>query len=134
MVKLDTFRFALMGLRRVRPSSSVTCTAGMVLVTKPGVEEVTVTVRVHVAPALMLRVPGVLVQLIVLKPVPGLRVPFWQAADFVTAFVVVTPAGRMSVTLTLCKAVSLGAMILIVKTLVPLGAILGLLKVFDPVT
>src|ERR1700690_2090268 len=140
MVKLETFRVAVRFAERVRPSSSVTCGEGvvavMVFVTCPGVEDVTVTVRVQVNPALMLSTPEEPVQVIVLRPVPGLRVPFKQFALLVTAFVVVTPAGRLSVTLTLCKAVSLGAMILIVMTLVPPGAMLAIaapLNCFEPV-
>jgi hypothetical protein len=55
---LDTFKEAVSGAARLRVmvllSTPLTCAAGMVLVTKPSVDEVTVQVKVHTAPAAML--------------------------------------------------------------------------------
>ena len=131
--KFDTFKVAVSGADRLRVielvSTPLTWAVDIELVTKPGVVDVTVTVRVHVAPALM--VPPVYVML--LSPVPVLSVPPEQAPFFVSVLVVLTPVGRLSVTLTLVIVESLGAIMLTVMMLVPPGAMLVVANTFEPV-
>ena len=64
---------------------------------------------------------------------PVLSVPPEQAAFFVSVLVVMTPAGRLSVTFTLLSAESLGGAMLMVRELVPPGEMLTVPKLFEPV-
>ena len=104
----------------------------MVLVIVPGVEEVTHTLRVQVNPPLML--PPL--QENVPVPVTALRLPPEQFADFDAAveLEIVTPAGRASVTLTLVRLVSDGAMTLMVRSVFAPGRMLAGVNDFEPVT